>query len=812
MVEFNHLAGSEICTSSVMPKRKVLSQILFACALVLLSATALLYLYNIIKWGDQPDYGYGFRTATGVRVVGVVMEVGRKAGMVVGDHILKVNGRTVSNYKEIHAARYKEIGAKNVYLIERDGRQLEIAITNNPWGIKRAFSVSGFPYLVGLCYVLIGILVFLMKPHYRTSWIFFLFASILGIFFMFLYKVSLMRPFELENVNIFGYTFAPAVVIHLALSFPEERNFLKSHPYAQFLPYVVSTILFLCIRLLVPTMMDIPKSLFIVFIVYFLVAVLVFLGSCLQLRITSPSELAKLRCKMILLGIAISASVPLLDTLNNVLFHVYVVPSFNYYLPFFVVFPLFVGYSVVKHDLFDIDAVIKRTYGYVLTTGAIAGVYALFVFLSNFLFGKFEVSRSPMFPFLFVLAVVFLFNPVRNRIQKVIDRVFYRLEYDYQTTLQKISETMRSLLNLDQIRKRIIDTVLSVMFIDSCCVMLSNPEEKVYEGLVIGYDAPMSKLLLSADEPLIQKIGDRKKEITVYDIQEDPFYEHDREACKKIFDRLQSTLIVPLIYENNLTGLISFGNKKSGKFYRREDINLLKTLANQGAVAIQNAKLADQMKTEEAVRTNLVRYLSPQIVDQIMKKDVQVNLGGDRKVVTVLFSDIRNFTRISESMPPDQLIQLLNEYFTEMAQIIFQNQGSLDKYIGDAIVAVFGSLIPLENPSETAVQAAIQMMKQMTMLNERWKNQYGFSMEMGIGINTGEVFLGNIGSPERMEFTVIGDTVNIASRFSGVAKGGQILVTKDSLNCLGSDIKYTGLPPVEVKGKTAKLEVFEIVY
>jgi len=113
-------------------------------------------------------------------------------------------------------------------------------------------------------------------------------------------------------------------------------------------------------------------------------------------------------------------------------------------------------------------------------------------------------------------------------------------------------------------------------------------------------------------------------------------------------------------------------------------------------VAIENARLADQMKVEEAARTNLARYLSPQIVDQIIKKDVQVNLGGDRKVVTVLFSDIRNFTRITETLPPDQLVQLLNEYFTEMAKIIFENQGSLDKYIGDAIVAVFGSLMYVE--------------------------------------------------------------------------------------------------------------------
>ena len=426
----------------------------------------------------------------------------------------------------------------------------------------------------------------------------------------------------------------------------------------------------------------------------------------------------------------------------------------------------------------------------------------------NYVFGSFELTESRIFTLLFILAVVFFFNPVRDRVQKFIDRVFYRLEYDYQETVGKISEALRSLLSLDEIEKRIMENSAGIMFIESGSVLLLNSKEQVYEAL----NHPSSTLKIPADDPLIQKISFRKKEVTLYDIQEDPFYVNVREPCRRVFKFLEAVLIVPMIYEENLIGLISLGEKKSGKFYRREDIKLLKILANQGAVAVKNAKLADQMKSEETVRANLARYLSPQIVDQVIKKDVQVNLGGDKKVVTVLFSDIRDFTRISETLPPDQLVQMLNEYFTEMAGIIFENQGSLDKYIGDAIVAVFGSLIALENPARAAVQAAIQMMKRLETANERWTAQYGFPINIGIGINTGEVFLGNIGSPERMEFTVIGDTVNIASRFSGVAAPGQILITKEALQHLGTDIQYEKLPPIEVKGKSGKLEVFSIPY
>jgi adenylate cyclase len=355
------------------------------------------------------------------------------------------------------------------------------------------------------------------------------------------------------------------------------------------------------------------------------------------------------------------------------------------------------------------------------------------------------------------------------------------------------------------------------MFIDTAGIILLEPQKKECQTLFIGDESGSTKeqiknMCIPYDDPLLSIISKERKLITKYDIEEDPRYANLRESCGQRFSEMGASILTPFIYQGKVTGALALGYKKSGHFYTREDIDLLNTLANSGAVAIENARLAEQMKKEETVRTNLARYLSPQIVDQIIKKDVQVNLGGDRKVVTVLFSDIRNFTSITETRQPDQLVLILNEYFTEMAKIIFENQGSLDKYIGDAIVAVFGSLIPLDNSAKNAVQAAIQMMKHMPVLNEKWMKEYGFSMDIGIGINTGEVFLGNIGSPERMEFTVIGDTVNVASRFSGLAQPTQILITRETLSFLGNDVRYNELPAAAVKGKAEKLKVFEILY
>ena len=586
-----------------MGNQRVFSKIAFTCAFALILITAALYLYNIIRWGKLADYGFGYRTATGFSVVGVVNDHGREAGLEIGDRVLKVNGRDFTNIREFREAMYREIGKKNTYLIERTGLLFEVTLVNVPIGIKGSFVRSGLPYLVGLCYILIGTLVFLMKPHQRTSWIFFLFGATMGLLLTFFFKFSELSPPWLGTFHILINAFVPAALVHLAMSFPEERTIVRRHPYTQLIPYVASAFLFWVIRNATPSLAEAPRILYLLLIAYLAFGVLLFLGSCFQLWLTSPSIISRLRSKMILLGTAVAASLPLLDTVINTLFRKHIVPGFNYYLPFLIVFPLFVGYSIVKHNLFDIDAIIKRTYGYVLTTGAIAGVYALLISLTNLAFGGFEITKSPMFPLIFILAVVFLFNPLRNRAQKFIDRVFYRLEYDYRETVQKISESLRSILSFDQIGHRMMETASNTMFMESGYLFALKSEEKLYEPLAcverrdeLGkpIPSPVSTAKLSADDPLVKKIGEKKKEVTIYDIQEDPIFENEREACKKSFNQLEAALIVPIVYEDHLTGLMALGNKKSGKFYRQEDINLLRILANQRAVAIENAKLFEE--------------------------------------------------------------------------------------------------------------------------------------------------------------------------------------------------------------------------
>ena len=188
-----------------------------------------------------------------------------------------------------------------------------------------------------------------------------------------------------------------------------------------------------------------------------------------------------------------------------------------------------------------------------------------------------------------------------------------------------------------------------------------------------------------------------------------------------------------------------------------------------------------------------------------------VQLGGARQPLTILFSDIRGFTALAESMPPDAIAGLLSAYFTEMVDVIFEHGGTLDKFIGDAIMAQWGAPIRHPDDADRALPAALGMQRAVGDINRRWAAQGRPTISVGIGINYGEVFAGNIGSHRRLEYTVIGDAVNVASRLCSAAAPGEILVTDAFYRQLGKQKPAVErAEEIEIKGRTGKVEVLRL--
>lgn len=211
-------------------------------------------------------------------------------------------------------------------------------------------------------------------------------------------------------------------------------------------------------------------------------------------------------------------------------------------------------------------------------------------------------------------------------------------------------------------------------------------------------------------------------------------------------------------------------------------------------------------------RNTLDRYISPALVNYVLENIDNIKLDGERRELTIFFSDVRNFTTLTEGSEPMELIHLLDEYLQGMTEVIFKYDGIVDKFIGDGILAYWGAFTPDKNHALLAAQASLEMLDKLEELNRKWASEGRKTLRIGIGINTGNVVFGNVGRGRKMEFTVIGDPVNLAARLEGLNKefGTSIIVSEFTLDRLGNSAVARSLGNVKVKGKTIETSIFEL--
>jgi len=274
---------------------------------------------------------------------------------------------------------------------------------------------------------------------------------------------------------------------------------------------------------------------------------------------------------------------------------------------------------------------------------------------------------------------------------------------------------------------------------------------------------------------------------------------------------LRSAMCAPLTESGagagRLLGLLYVDNLEKEFAFSEDELNVFALVAAQAASALA-ATLARQLLAEQAVhRSALERFLAPELVEMIAA-DPNVHLGGVNQKVSVLFCDIRGFTSISEQLTPEKIVEILNELFTRITDVVFDHGGTLDKYLGDGLLAVFGAPISKGKDAANAVGAAIAIQKLVTELNRDSAARQWPELKIGIGVSTGIVTAGNIGSPRRLDYTVVGDTVNVASRLVSHAAGNEILITDTTAADLGDGFDCAPMPPLLVKGKAQPLSVF----
>ncbi|MBW2509266.1 MAG: FHA domain-containing protein, partial [Deltaproteobacteria bacterium] len=230
-------------------------------------------------------------------------------------------------------------------------------------------------------------------------------------------------------------------------------------------------------------------------------------------------------------------------------------------------------------------------------------------------------------------------------------------------------------------------------------------------------------------------------------------------AQSVIMQGIRSTMCVPLLHDDTVLGVMMLDSKLATHAFTEKDLALFETVASQAAVAVQNTLFAKRLEQEAVMRERFRRLLSPAIAEQVLSGHLEVKKGGELRETTVLFADIRGFTTMSESYEPQIVVDALNEYFERMVEIVFRYEGTLDKFIGDEMMVLFGSPVAHDDDPARAVMAALEMQAALGAINERHATRSLPHFEIGIGINTGEVVAGYIGSSQALEYTVIGDPV-----------------------------------------------------
>jgi predicted ATPase/class 3 adenylate cyclase/tRNA A-37 threonylcarbamoyl transferase component Bud32 len=310
-----------------------------------------------------------------------------------------------------------------------------------------------------------------------------------------------------------------------------------------------------------------------------------------------------------------------------------------------------------------------------------------------------------------------------------------------------------------------------------------------------------------------------KEAVVVEDAQLDERFMTDPYVQKK---ETRSVLCQPILYQGQLIGLVYLENDLTTAAFTAERSRLLALLSGQIAVSIKNAEIVEHLEDKVRGRTEQLevrnrfieqtfgRYMSSEIADSLLKSAEDLDFSGKKKTVTIMMSDLRGFAAFSDSLPPEIIVTLLNNYLSEMTSVIQKHNGTIDEFIGDAILTIFGAPFQRPDDAERAVACALEMQLAMSRVNA-WNLENGLpELEMGIGINTGEVVAGNIGSRKRAKYGVVGSNVNLAGRIEGYTIGGQILIAGTTRDAVRAPLTILGEQTVEPKGVAQPITLYEI--
>lgn len=378
------------------------------------------------------------------------------------------------------------------------------------------------------------------------------------------------------------------------------------------------------------------------------------------------------------------------------------------------------------------------------------------------------------------------------------------------------SKMLGTVFDLEEIFEKATDLIFRGTPADRVVALLVSEtddgrsgENALYQIGARTRDASFAKLTekLTVSRTITKKVMDERVAILSQDAKTD---EQFQGAESIVSQGVRSTICAPLITQSSVHGVIYADRLDPFAAFSPDHLELISAVAAQTAVTVETVKAHKRLAREEVARANYSRFMPEYVVQQLLENPDSFRLGGANQTITVLFADIRGFTAISENENPEKVVGLLNHYFSAMTEIIFEHGGTLDKYIGDGLMALFGAPTATPADAQNALTAAVAMQKRLLTLKAELAEQGLSAIEVGIGLHTGVATIGYIGSERRSEYTAIGDTVNLASRLESNTVGGQILISEATARSAGNIFPMTKREPLFVKNRQQPVELFEV--
>ena len=858
----------------------------------------------------------------------------RGDGVIFADQLLSLNDQPMPSADAVDSFMAQN-GTKPVQasFSRRAGGMFNPTITplaHPPFDVLLTFFI--IPYLVSLAFIGIGIWTYSLRSDLRASRVLLMFTSGLSILTSTFLDMNTTRHAVLIWALALGVT--GASLAHLSLVFPQPMRFVLKWQRLRFIPWLFF------FALAIPTTLAIvrpPDPYFYINTwqwgyLFITLAVILFLSMLIYRVFKSDLPFVRQQSRIIIFG-AIIAFLPSLYYIAPLAFGIFTQFYAWLVFPALTIFPLSITYAILRYRLLDVDHFFSRALTYILTVGAAMFIFYGLLALFTIIVQEAVHASDPLVIVSYLILLVIGFNPLRDLIQRGIDRFFYRSPADYRRALSSLSRSLVITPDLTQTLRTLEDQITQALAPEKFIIYLYNDDLGQYFPNATNDDsAPIYEI----EDPLIHLLASSRTPVWIPSNGPLPAPLQD---SVNSHERLMGFTFVPLHYEGKMIGFMSLGPRRSGDLYTSDDLDFLAAVAAQSTLALENARLfanlrhnldqtmemknlmddifssvaagiittdlkrritllnraaenilgvpvkkaigkslarvipgfgeemssvaantlkkgesvfstelnqkvpergdlylrlsvsplrdahlstkgatfvfedlTEQRKVEaerERIRQTFGRVVATRVRDRLLADPGNLELDGVKKIVTILFADLNGFTPYSEKHDPETTFSVLNEYLSLAAQAILEQEGTLDKFMGDAVLAIWNSPDQQEDHALRAACAACNIIERSMEAHKRFKDP-AQHMVFRVGITTGPAIVGNVGTAELFNYTAIGDVVNLAQRLQASAKRGQILIHKSTYDIIADRVKAIPLAPIMVKGREKPAEIYEL--